>query len=78
MSNPDIYTLTEQGKAELDPKRRYETYCHVQKIIAQELPYIPLWYPHNVAIMTNRLKGFELYPAGDFKSFATARLDTVR
>ena len=77
-SNSDIDRFTELGKAELDPAKRYETYRQVQEIIAQELPYIPLWYPHNVAIMTNRLSGFELYPAGGFKSFATARMGAVQ
>ncbi len=77
-SNPDIDSLTGRGRTELDPERRYEIYRQVQETIAQELPYIPLWHPHNVAIMTNRLKGFELYPAGDFKSFATARVDGVQ
>jgi len=77
-SNTKIDELTELGRRELDAAKRRKIYSQVQKIIAQELPYIPLWYPSNVGIMTNRLKGFQLYPAGDFKSFATARVDTAR
>ena len=77
-SNPDVDRLTEQGRCELDAARRFETYRQVQQIIAEELPYIPLWYPYNVAIMTKRLTGFELYPAGDFKSFETAQLAPAR
>ncbi|MBN1593827.1 MAG: ABC transporter substrate-binding protein [Candidatus Coatesbacteria bacterium] len=73
-SNPEIDRLTEQGRIELNPSVRLETYRQVQEIIAHDLPYIPLWYPHNVAIMSSRLKGFELYPSGDFKSFAKAEL----
>ncbi len=76
--NAEIDKLTEQGRTELDFKKRYEIYSNVQKIIANELPYIPLWFPDNVAIMTSRLEGFELYPSGDFKSFASARFSPAQ
>lgn len=72
--NAEVDELTQRGKQELDFDKRREICSRVQKIIGEELPYISLWHPHNVAIMDKRLTGFHLYPAGDFKSFETAKL----
>ena len=73
-SNAEIDRLTELGRVELDVSKRTETYSKIQKIIASDVPYISLWHPQNIAIMTSELEGFSLYPAGDFKSFERARL----
>lgn len=72
--NPLIDRLTDEGRRELNFERRFAIYSQVQKTIAHDLPYLSLWHPMNVAIMTRRLEGFTLYPAGDFKSFEHVRL----
>jgi peptide/nickel transport system substrate-binding protein len=63
-SNPTLDALLDQGESEADYKKRREIYNRVQRIVFDELPAVPLWYPDNVAVYTNKLKGFELHPSG--------------
>ncbi len=66
--NARIDELTEQGRLEITVDGRKAIYSEVQKILADELPYIFLWYPHNIVVMNEKLQGFTLYPDGDFAS----------
>ncbi|MBD3305636.1 hypothetical protein GF339_04585 [candidate division KSB3 bacterium] len=66
--NPRIDELTEQGRQVIDTEARKQIYSEIQKILAEELPYIFLWYPHNIVVMNDRVHGFTLYPDGDFAS----------
>lgn len=68
--------LLERGRSELRTDIRAEIYRDVQKIVAEELPYISLWHTNNIAVMKRNLTGYELYPAGDFDSFATVSWET--
>lgn len=67
--NPEIDRLVTEGQRVLSNKGRKKIYSRVQKIAAEELPYISLWYPKNVAAMRRNIKGFVLFPDGDFSSF---------
>lgn len=66
--NPRIDELTDQGRLEITAEGRKAIYSEVQKILAEDLPYIFLWYPHNIVVMNDKLQGFTLYPDGDFAS----------
>jgi ABC-type transport system substrate-binding protein len=44
----------------------------VQRILAEDLPYIPLWWWKNVIVKTPSLQGFVPYADGDFISFKKA------
>jgi len=76
-SNPKIDTLIDKARREMDPKVRKTLYHEVQSILAQELPYINLWYLDNVLVHTNRVKNLELNPAGNFDFLRTAELTTA-
>lgn len=67
--NARIDELTEQGRLEISVDGRKRIYSEVQKILAEDLPYVFLWYPHNIVVMNEKLQGFTLYPDGDFASF---------
>ncbi len=67
--NPVVDRLLEQAQQILELNKRKALYWKVQEILHRELPYISLWYETNVAVMDRRLAGFELYPAGEWKSF---------
>jgi len=67
-SNPEVDRLTELGRKTLNLSERKKIYSQIQKIVAEELPYISLWHSDNVAVMSKGLKGFVLYPKGDFYS----------
>jgi peptide/nickel transport system substrate-binding protein len=66
--NPRIDELTVKGQLVLDGQERKKVYSEIQKILAEDLPYIYLWYPHNVIVMSKRVQGFTPYPDGDFVS----------
>ena len=67
-SNPEIDRLAELGRKTLDTGERKKIYSQIQKIIAEDLPYISLWHSDNIAVMSKGLEGFVLYPRGDFTS----------
>ncbi len=67
-SNPRIDELTEQGRRVIAVEERKKIYSEVQKILAEDLPYINLWYPHNIVVMNERVQNFTMYPDGDFAS----------
>ncbi len=65
-SNPEVDRLLEAGLHSPDPQERYPLYAEAQRIIAEELPYISLWYKKNNAVLRSGLTGFTLSPTGDF------------
>ncbi|MEA2624557.1 MAG: peptide/nickel transport system substrate-binding protein [Candidatus Binatota bacterium] len=66
----EIDVLTERGRRTLEPADRREIYSAVQRIAADELPMIPLWWSDVVAVRDPRLCGFTPAPDG--------RLDSLR
>ncbi len=49
-SNPHIDALIDQARREVDPKLRKPLYDELQLQLAEELPYIDLWYLDNVLV----------------------------
>jgi peptide/nickel transport system substrate-binding protein len=47
----------ETGPADVVQARRRAEYVEVQKILAEEMPSVPLWYPNNDVVHTTRLEG---------------------
>ncbi len=43
----------------LDQTKRKALYDQIQQIVAEDLPYINLWYLDNVLVHTNRVRGIE-------------------
>ena len=54
------------GMASPFPKERYPIYAEAQRLIAEDLPYISLWYKKSYAVLRNGLDGFTVTPTGDF------------
>jgi peptide/nickel transport system substrate-binding protein len=73
-SNPKIDALIDKARREVDPKARKPLYAEVQSILAEDLPYINLWYLDNVMVHTNRVRNLRLNPAGNFDFLRTAEL----
>ena len=65
-SNARVDALLTAAAAETDQARRREAYVEVQKILADELPGIPLWYPNNEVVHTRRIEGVMPGPSGNF------------
>ena len=73
-SNAAIDRLVEQGRRESDPRRRKRLYSQVQKIMHEDLPYIPLWWAKNVVVRKPQVVGFTPYPDGDLFSLKQTAL----
>lgn len=74
-SNPRVDALIDQGRRELDQNVRKQLYAEVQDILAQELPYIDLWYIDNVVVHSKRVKNLTLNPSGNYDFLKTAELE---
>jgi peptide/nickel transport system substrate-binding protein len=66
--NSDLDKLLEEGQKILDREKRKSIYGQVQKILAEDLPYVFLWHGTHVVVARDRVEGFVIYPAGDFTS----------
>ncbi|GAA3994436.1 peptide-binding protein [Deinococcus rubellus] len=65
--NPKLDALLEQGRKETGAARK-QTYVQAQKLMAQELPYLYLWYPQSITAYNNRLQGLRgITQAADFQ-----------
>ncbi len=73
-SNPKIDALIDQARREVDPKLRRQIYAEVQLILAEEVPYIDLWYLDNVLVHNKRVRNLQLNPAGNYDFLRTAEL----
>lgn len=73
-SNPKIDALIDRARREIDPRARKPLYAGVQQILADDLPYIDLWYLDNVLVHTRRVRNLKLNPAGNYDFLRTAEL----
>ena len=73
-SNPKVDTLIDQARREVDQNKRKKTYAELQMILADELPYIDLWYLDNVLVHNKRVRNLQLNPAGNYDFLRTAEL----
>lgn len=73
-SNKMVDRLTEQGNVTFGDDRK-KIYSEVQKILADDLPYVSLWYSVNVAVMDKKVEGFRLAPDENLKSFKDVTLN---
>ena len=73
-SNPKIDALIDEARREVDPKRRKPLYAEVQAILANDLPYVNLWYLDNVLVHNKRVRNLRLNPEGSYDFLRTAEL----
>jgi peptide/nickel transport system substrate-binding protein len=75
-SNPKVDALIDKARREIDPNLRKPLYAEVQTILANDLPYINLWYLDNVLVHAKRVTNLKLNPAGNYDFLRTAELVT--
>lgn len=73
-SNPRVDELIRQGGRTLDEEKRKVVYAEIQQILAEDLPYINLWYLDNVLVHTNRIRGITVNSAANYDFLKTAEL----
>jgi peptide/nickel transport system substrate-binding protein len=65
--NARVDELIHIGRIETDLEKRRAAYVEIQKIVADELPYVSLFYDDNVAVFSKRVQGMTLYPSGEYE-----------
>jgi peptide/nickel transport system substrate-binding protein len=73
-SNPRVDALIEKARTELDQNARKQDYAQIQQILAEDLPYIDLWYFNNVMVHSTRVRNLQLNPSGNYDFLKTAEL----
>jgi peptide/nickel transport system substrate-binding protein len=73
-ANPNVDALIDEARRQVDPKLRKPLYAEVQRILADDVPYINLWYLDNVMVHSSRVRNIQLNPAGNFDFLRTAEL----
>jgi len=76
--NPEVDQLLDYARQEPNQEKRRTAYSRVQKILAEDLPYISLWYMDTVCVYSRRLSDIELSPAGNFDFVQNLQIKTNR
>ncbi|HEU5409862.1 MAG TPA: ABC transporter substrate-binding protein [Candidatus Acidoferrales bacterium] len=64
--NPQLDALLEESRVTADEAKRKQILAQIQQIVAQDEPYINLWYYDNVSVHSRRIANIQLSPGGDF------------
>lgn len=73
-SNPELDALLDRSDTETDPEKRKEIFQQVQQIVAEDEPYINLWYLDNVGVLRDRVTNVALTPGGNYDFLQNAHL----
>jgi ABC-type transport system substrate-binding protein len=73
-SNPKLDALIDRARREVSPEVRKPLYAEVQRILAEDMPYINLWYLDNVMVHARRVQNIRMNPAGNYDFLRTAEI----
>ena len=68
--NERVDDLLDLGRRATSREERQLAYREVQEITSTDLPLLPLWYQHTVAVTGKNIHGFEPNPFADLNSLA--------
>jgi peptide/nickel transport system substrate-binding protein len=66
-NNPSAIKLVRAAQAEFNPRRRAALYAQIQKIVAQDAPFVPLDYPTYIYARSKKVHGFAVNPGGAYR-----------
>lgn len=64
--NPQLDALLDRSHVETDREKRRAILAEVQQIVANDLPYLNLWYPDNICVHREAVSIQEIAPSGDY------------
>lgn len=64
--NSEVDRLIDQAALPAPDEERRALYVRAQQVIAEDVPYIPLWYRTNVVVCQEDIHGVTLSPIADF------------
>jgi peptide/nickel transport system substrate-binding protein len=66
--NREVDRLLDQGRKTTNRAKRKRVYAQAQQILAEDLPYVPLWWWKNIIVKRPSIEGFVPYPDGELIS----------
>ncbi|WP_280116287.1 ABC transporter substrate-binding protein [Leucobacter coleopterorum] len=75
-SNDEVTKLMLKGRATPDGPEREAIYRKIQQILADQVPYIPLFFPSNLKATTDKVHDFAVLPNGSVR-FEDAWIEAV-
>jgi len=69
----EMNRLIDQQRKESDPTKRNEIFGRIQTLLAQDVPYIPLWQTKDFAFAQNGIKGVFINPSQTFPFWTIER-----
>jgi peptide/nickel transport system substrate-binding protein len=73
-ANPRVDALIDEARRTTDIETRRRLYAEVQRRIAEDVPYIHLWYLDNVLVHSARVKGAQVASSGNYDFLKTVEL----
>ncbi len=73
-TNARVDALIAAASGETDTTRRRAMYVEIQRLVAEDLPVIPLWYPNNEVVAARRVEGIRTHGSGTFDFLRDARV----
>ena len=64
--NPAVDALLDQARIEGDLGKRRKLFGEIEKIVAEDTPYLSLWFDDAICVHRKRIKGIHLTPSGDY------------
>jgi peptide/nickel transport system substrate-binding protein len=74
--NARVDALLDQARVEPDQEKRRQLFAGVQRIVAEDLPYLSLWYTDNICVHRRRVENIALLPGGDYSFLSGITLRT--
>jgi peptide/nickel transport system substrate-binding protein len=68
--SPEADRLIDAGRRELDRAKRIQIYAELQRLVASDVPIVPLWHENNVAVMNMDVEGYQMVPTARLSSLA--------
>ena len=77
-ANAQLDSLLADAATTTNPTKRHEDYTQAQRILAEDVPTINLWFLDNVMVHTKRLSNIHLDPSGSYSFLRDATLATYQ
>jgi peptide/nickel transport system substrate-binding protein len=69
--NPEVDRLIDAAMVATNDVDRRRLYSEAQRVVAEDAPYISLWYKTNVAVSRTQIEGVKLTPSAEFTFLRT-------
>ncbi len=64
--NAGLDALMDRARNETDVEKRRKLFSEIQKEVAEDAPYVSLWYQDNICVHRERVRNVRVSPTGDY------------